>query len=589
MRLNKKNKVKKQTKKKQRTERKKIRIFNFSRRLLIMCILPMIFTCALVTAISTSTLKSAMEKEIENSMRIASSAIDETYTNLYEGDYSQDLNGAVRKGDTVISSEYGLVDAMKEKTGFDISMIFGDMRLLTTVTGLNGGRINGTRLDEEILEDIQQSENVFKKDFMVGENICYAYYQPLINSDGSVFGAVEIAEEVTELKQTIQKQTNDLIIFSVIIVLGVALISIVTSRNIVKKMKHTKEFLDNIVQGKLDNNANKKVMESNDELGDIYRSCVKVQESFSDMVNGIKGSGNNLKLSADSLSQLVQTNTSSSKDVNDAVEMISNGAKNQAESTSQARESVTVINNQIDRIIDEVDIMAEGAEEMSKKEKESELIITELEESSLDTKLSVSKATEQIGLMSEAVEDINKAIELIQSIADETDLLSINANIEAARAGEAGKGFAVVADQINKLAVQCNDSSQGIKVMLDKIIEISDKTVSVMGEVQKNMDIQQNKLNLTRDTYKHVSDGVEKSRQNMKNIKEKIVVLNSSGISISKAIDELSSISENNVMLADDTIEVVNDMNNTMQRVQTSSEELLVMAEDLQKSMGCFS
>ena len=554
-----------------------------------MCILPMIFTCALVTAISTSTLKSAMEKEIENSMRIASSAIDETYTNLYEGDYSQDLNGAVRKGDTVISSEYGLVDAMKEKTGFDISMIFGDMRLLTTVTGLNGGRINGTRLDEEILEDIQQSENVFKKDFMVGENICYAYYQPLINSDGSVFGAVEIAEEVTELKQTIQKQANNLTIFSIVIVLVVAVLSSMISRRIAKKMKHTKAFLDNIVQGNLDNNANKKVMESNDELGDIYRSCVKVQESFSDMVNGIKGSGNNLKLSADSLSQLVQTNTSSSKDVNDAVEMISNGAKNQAESTAQARESVTVINNQIDRIIDEVDIMAEGAEEMSKKEKESEMIITELEESSLDTKLSVSKATEQIGLMSEAVEDINKAIELIQSIADETDLLSINANIEAARAGEAGKGFAVVADQINKLAVQCNDSSQGIKVMLDKIIEISDKTVNVMGEVQKNMDIQQNKLNLTRDTYKHVSDGVEKSRQNMKNIKEKIVVLNSSGISISKAIDELSSISENNVMLADDTIEVVNDMNNTMQRVQTSSEELLVMAEDLQKSMGCFS
>ncbi len=589
MRLNKKEKVKKQTEKKQRTERKKIRIFNFSRRLLMMCILPMIFTCALVTAISTSTLKSAMEKEIENSMRIASSAIDETYTNLYEGDYSQDLNGAVRKGDTVISSEYGLVDAMKEKTGFDISMIFGDMRLLTTVTGLNGGRINGTRLDEEILEDIQQSENVFKKDFMVGENICYAYYQPLINSDGSVFGAVEIAEEVTELKQTIQKQANNLTIFSIVIVLVVAVLSSMISSRIAKKMKHTKAFLDNIVQGNLDNNANKKVMESNDELGDIYRSCVKVQESFSDMVNGIKGSGNNLKLSADSLSQLVQTNTSSSKDVNDAVEMISNGAKNQAESTAQARESVTVINNQIDRIIDEVDIMAEGAEEMSKKEKESEMIITELEESSLDTKLSVSKATEQIGLMSEAVEDINKAIELIQSIADETDLLSINANIEAARAGEAGKGFAVVADQINKLAVQCNDSSQGIKVMLDKIIEISDKTVNVMGEVQKNMDIQQNKLNLTRDTYKHVSDGVEKSRQNMKNIKEKIVVLNSSGISISKAIDELSSISENNVMLADDTIEVVNDMNNTMQRVQTSSEELLVMAEDLQKSMGCFS
>lgn len=61
--------------------------------------------------------------------------------------------------------------------------------------------------------------------------------------------------------------------------------------------------------------------------------------------------------------------------------------------------------------------------------------------------------------MYDAVNDIHKAVELIRSIADETDLLSINANIEAARAGEAGKGFAVVADQINKLAIQSNNSS----------------------------------------------------------------------------------------------------------------------------------
>ena len=191
--------------------------------------------------------------------------------------------------------------------------------------------------------------------------------------------------------------------------------------------------------------------------------------------------------------------------------------------------------------------------------------------------------------MSDAISDIKSAVELIQAIADETDLLALNANIEAARAGEAGKGFSVVADQISKLAIQSNNSSQDIERVIEKILEISEGAVAVMEEVRVNMDIQQQKLNLTRETYQAVSDGVEKSLQNMENIKQKITILNSSGESISNAIDDLSNVSEQNANSASDTIQTVKDMNDTMQLVQDSSEELLLMAEELQKTMGIFS
>lgn len=584
---NKKNKSKKA--RKTTKAKKPLRIWSFSRRLLAMCIFPMIITCVLVTWLSTSTLESAMESEIENSMKIVAASISETYTSLYEGDYTKDQSGKIRKGETVISGDTKLVDAMQEKTGFDVTMLFGNMRLLTTVKGATGARANGTSTDKDVYARIEKGENVFLRDFEVGQNICYVYYEPLINSDGTVFGAIEVAKEGSSVKETIRNQTTQLIMFSVIVVLIVCVLVILMSRGTVGKMQKIKVFLDRIIDGKLDHQPDAKSLKSNDELGDVYRSGVKLQDSFHDMVSGIKVSSDNLRVSAGELSDMAQNTTLAAGDVQLAVEKISDGARSQADSTADARSSVVMINNQIEHIIGEVDTMAENAAEMSQKEKESEAIIRELSISSDHTKVSVSKATEQISLMSDAINDIRSAVELIQSIADETDLLALNANIEAARAGEAGRGFSVVADQISKLAIQSNNSSRDIERVIEKILEISEKAVAVMEEVRVNMDIQQQKLNLTRETYQAVSDGVEKSLQNMENIKQKITILNSSGESISNAIDDLSHVSEQNANSASDTIQTVKDMNDTMQLVQDSSEELLLMAEELQKTMGIFS
>lgn len=579
----------KKEKKVKNTAKKPIRVWSFSRRLLALCIFPMIITCILVTWISTATLKSAVEDEIEDSMKIVAVSISETYTNLYEGDYTMDQSGKVRKGETIISRDTQLVDAMQEKTGFDVTMMFGNMRLLTTVRGATGSRANGTSTDADVYAKIEEGEVLFLKDFEVGQNICYVYYEPLINSDGSVLGAIEVAKEGNSVKETIKKQTAQLTMFSVTIVLIVSVLVILMSRGTVGKMQRIKSFLDRIIEGKLDHQPDIKSLKSNDELGDVYRSGVKLQDSFHDMVSGIKVSSDNLRVSAGELSKMAQNTTTSAGDVQLAVEKISDGARSQADSTAEARSSVVMINNQIEQIISEVDTMAGNAVEMSKKEKESEAIIQELSASSDHTKNSVSRATQQISLMSNAINDIRSAVELIQSIADETDLLALNANIEAARAGEAGRGFAVVADQISKLAIQSNDSSQDIQRVIEKILEISEKAVSVMEEVHVNMDIQQQKLNLTRETYQAVSDGVEQSLRNMENIKRKITILNSSGASISSAIDDLSYVSEQNADSASNTIQTVKDMNDTMLLVQDSSKELLLMAEELQKTMGSFT
>lgn len=569
--------------------KKKFRVWSFSRRLLAMCLLPMILTCLLVTMTSTRSLRKSLDSEVENAMKVAAVAITETYTNLYEGDYSMNMTGVVTKGETKISGDTKLVDAMAEKTGYSVSMLFGNMRLLTTIKRSNGGRINGTSLDKELFARVEEGQPFFIQDAIVNEVECYAYYEPLINSDGSVFGAVEIAMDKSNVESMIKEQTRQLTTYSIVIVAIVCVMVVFLSRGMVEKMEQIKRFLDRIIEGRLDHTPDEKSLKSNDELGDVYRSSVQLQGTVHDMVGGIKNSSDNLKVSAGDLSGMAQNTTMAAEGVQRAVEQISEGARSQADSTNEARGSVRMINHQIEQIVDEVDLMAKSATEMSKKEQESEAIIQELSDSCDDTKESVAKATQQISLMSGAINDIKVAISLIQSIADETDLLALNANIEAAKAGEAGRGFSVVADQISKLAIQSNNSSQDIQKIIEKILQITDRAVAVMDEVVMNMDVQQQKLNLTRETYKEVSRGVAQSLENMDNIKQKIEILDASGTAISKAIDTLSQVSEQNANSASDTIQTVIDMNDTMQQVQASSEELLHMADALQDMMGSFS
>jgi methyl-accepting chemotaxis protein len=521
-------------------------------------------------------------------MQIVAASVNETYTNLYEGDYKQDKGGALRKGETKISGNHDLVDALKEQTGFGVSMMYGNMRLVTSVCKENGARANGTGIDQEVYDQVAAGETVFLNDTEVSGVESYALYEPLINSDGSIIGAIEVVTDSVGVKQSITQQVRRIVIYSLIFAVAAGIVVWAVSRTMVKRMDRIKRFLERLISGRLDHKPHEGNLKVNDEIGDIYRNCVKVQETFNAMVGEIKTSCGNLKNAADKFSDMAQTTTAQAGEVMTAVEEIADGAKSQADSTVAAHENVATISSQIELITEEIDRIAYSASDMSGKEEKSEAIIKELAASNDQTKKSVDKVAEQIALMNQAVDNIKDAVGIIQSIADETDLLSLNASIEAARAGDAGKGFAVVAEQICRLALQSNESGQDIERILGEITATSEKMVNVMEEVRENMDMQQIKLEETRTTYQEVADGVEQSLGNIGSIKEKIDVLNVSGNSISSAIEGLSAVSEQNAGSASNTMRIAEDMSGNMQDVEASAEELLQLADKLQEALGSF-
>ena len=556
--------MKKTENKKTEVKGKKKPFFTISKKILALSLLPMIIVCALVATVGSRALEAGIEEQIEKALQIVGVSVDETYTNLYEGDYTRDKGGKVRKGGVAISGDTQLIDGLQEKTGFQMSFLYGNMRLITTLTKPEGGRINGTGLETEI------------------------YYQPLINSDGSVIGAIEVATPVQGVQDTIHTQVKDIILIAVVCVLVAAALVSVLSRSMVKTMKKTKHFLGRIVNGELDAEPDEKQCRRKDELGDVYRISVKLQKTLRTIVTDIKDSADDLTTSSNKLIKMAQDTQESVHDVYQAVGEISEGARNQADETTDANTNVVRIGEQIEYISDKVNSLTDYAGRMAEAEKASEEIMKELNSSNESTKESVLRVAEQIKDMNGAIQNITKAVSMIQDIADETDLLSLNASIEAARAGEAGRGFAVVAEQISKLADQSKRSATEIEQIIKNIMESSGRMVEIMGEVEANMNHQQSKLEETGVKTAAVADGVENSLQHIGGIREKMDVLGQSGSAIRDVVEGLSAISEQNAASADSTMQAAHGMSDTMTELMTSSENLLALADKLEKVLDVF-
>lgn len=569
-------------------QEKHFRIFNFTNKLIIMCLVPMIVVSVAIINISSNMLTEKIENQIEEALQIVTSSLMETYNSLYEGDYSRDKGGKLSKGDTQISKNTDLIDALKEQTGFESSMIYGDMRLITTVKREAGGRIQGTNVDKDIYEKVMKGESVFRTDVKIQDTEYYAYYQPLFNSDGSVCGMVGSARPSAEVQQMIQKERNRITSISITIIAVSMIVMLILVVPMSKTMKNTKEYLSILANGNLAVEPEPKIMNRKDELGDIYNATVKLQHEFRKIVNNIKDSVDNLMTEADGLTEMAQGTRLTVDEVFDSVGVVNKSANTQAEHTVHAADNVSRIGEQIEYIAQEMNALTQEAGKMADAERESESIIQKLNQSNEDTIVSITNVAEQINVTNTSVNKIREAATMIQNISEETDLLSLNASIEAARAGEAGKGFAVVAEQICKLADQSSSAAEQIEKIIEQVISESAKMVEIMEIVKDNVDEQQNKLEETKQKFNLVALGVGSSRNSIDNIRQKMRVLGESSDAIMGVIDNLADISEKNVDSTEDTMASARDMTATMEELEHASASLRELSNRLDSSLNIF-
>lgn len=276
------------------------------------------------------------------------------------------------------------------------------------------------------------------------------------------------------------------------------------------------------------------------------------------------------------------------KTVELAIQEIAQGAGNQATETTSASERVIHIGNQIADTKEKSSKLSSVAERINNSSEEALQTLQILVEINEKAKTAVEQINQQTLNTNDSVLKIRDAAQLITSIAEETNLLSLNASIEAARAGEQGSGFAVVAGQIKKLAEQSNDSAKYIDEIIEALLEESSCAVQVMDEVKNIMREQSEHLTATKDCFGEVSYNVEVTQREISNIDHTISTMDEERISVVDVVQSLTAIAEENAAGTEESLastEMVNGMIKDVAEVARALEEL---ADEIEKDVSIF-
>lgn len=332
-----------------------------------------------------------------------------------------------------------------------------------------------------------------------------------------------------------------------------------------------------------------RISKRKDETGQMARAIGDLREKLVTIVSQIKSQSELLYNASTELDTNASHTTSTVGNVETAVNEIATGATNQASETQKATDDIVNMGNMIEHTNSQVENLINTANLMRESSEEAAATLKELDNINQQAIASIDVIYEQTNITNISALKIKEATTLISSIAEETNLLSLNASIEAARAGEAGRGFAVVASQIQKLADQSNESANQIDQIIHALIEDSEKAVKTMDEVKTIMNLQSENVHKTGQVFEQVRDGISSSISGVGEIATKTTQLDKARGDVVDVVQNLTAIAQQNAASTEETSASVMEVSNVMQEIMENANRLKEIASILEENMNSFT
>lgn len=360
-----------------------------------------------------------------------------------------------------------------------------------------------------------------------------------------------ITADESEILQPVKDVTRNSIIGGVVALLACGLVGLYMAIYIAKPIQRTTEDIAKLAE--LDLSDIQELKPRKDETGVMMRAIQALRKQLVTVMKDIDIQCEELRESADILAKSVQETSGAMSQLEKAMDEVAVGATAQAGDTQTASSSVMSMGNLIQDTNTKVDELLSNADVMTKASNQAREKIEELSAVNQKTMEAFDVISEQTNATNDSVTKIREVTDMISTIANETNLLSLNASIEAARAGEAGRGFAVVASEIQQLATQSNESANKISEIINLLIEESEKTVSKMNEVKEVIKVQDENVISTKEAFQNVKNGIDASIKGIKEINDKTRELDAARDRVVDVVQSLSAIAEENAASAEET------------------------------------
>ena len=563
---------------------------DLKKKILSVAVLPVLLLGIVTIVITLTQVKSSLISEVKDSLSGTAATTLAAY-NQHSGSYLRADNGDVWKGGYNISKSESLLDNIKEESGMDVTFFYGNERIMTSAKDRDGNRILGSPAGEIIVEKVLKGgENYFSSSVSLDGTLNYGYYIPIYQkgTDSEPIGMIFAGVDKQAKDNTINGIILMVLLSVIFVMVACIVIAVIMSVSITRSLQKGISKVQKVADGELGSPIEEKLLKRNDEVGDLAKAIDTLQKTLQNIVSKIAQSTDNIKMAADELGVTAKDTNYTMKQVEDAVSSISENITEQAKSTKTTTDNIVLMGDQIGRTSEEVGLLNQNADVMRKSSEQASYTIQQLRQINDKVKESINTITRQTNLTNESAQKIQAAIGIISSIAEETNLLSLNASIEAARAGESGRGFAVVASQIQKLAEQSNSSSCEIEEITNTLISNSDEAVEIMRQVHEIIDSQSQNMSDTENIVSKVMDGINTSLEKIEKIEYATEQLESSRNRIVETVEGLSDIAEQNAASTEETFAQTSQVSNTFEQIEAKADQLKQIADELSDIMQHF-
>ena len=558
-------------------------------KFIMLSVVPVMVMSVIICIVSYFMVEDKMAEEVYAALKGTAIATRDRLAMSAPGDYS--LKGdEMFKGDSFnITADEVPFDNIKQLSDIDTTVFFGDTRYATSVVA-DGKRALLTQASAPIIEKVlNKGEVMTSNSANVAGTPYFAFYMPLTQpSDGSVCGMVFAGKSRADVQSEVWSVVSVIILTSVIICILSAAIAFIIASGMVSAIREGIDVVGEVAKGNLQARVDEKVKGRTDEVGELCRYVANLRDQLADIIGRLKSESGNLYSSSNRLYSTSQNANEAVGQVERAVHEIADGATSQADETQKATENVILMGNMVEETSAQVEELQKNAVEMQKSSEQASAILAELAQVNQQTVDAIEVISQQTNTTNESALKIRDATNLITEIADETNLLSLNASIEAARAGEQGRGFAVVAAQISKLAEQSNESARKIEEIITSLIADSTKSVETMNHVREIMDKQNENVQKTDEAFQIVKEGIDRSMDGVQYIADKTQKLDEARVNVVDIVQNLTAIAEENAAGTQETSASATEFGNMIGDIESETEGLKNVANIIEDSVGIF-
>ncbi|MFC5773547.1 methyl-accepting chemotaxis protein [Ectobacillus antri] len=325
-----------------------------------------------------------------------------------------------------------------------------------------------------------------------------------------------------------------------------------------------------------------------DETSILAHSFNTMKANLRELIHQIQAGAGQVSKTASELASGSEENTAATQQVSEHIQCTSQDMQEQLSHIHMSKMQLQEAAQDIEGIainVQDVSVSAGYAAELSMQ---GQNVIQAVIKQMAVIQSTIDAVAENVESLNKRSTDINSITEAIKWIADQTNLLSLNAAIEAARAGEHGRGFAVVADEVRKLAVQSAKSAQDITALVKLVQEEANQAFQAaqqgMSEVNQGLEAVQTagkQFTNIHESFTNVDDKIA-------GIREAIQQVSTQSKEIVQVFEQMSSKTDEMAMRLQTVAETAKEQSATSEEIAASAEEMTAMAEGLHKGIAKF-